>query len=56
MPLQEIVTCEECGETGPLDEIGTCGEWLGTPDKGYACPDIICFGCRNDEYEDNDED
>jgi len=48
--LTLIVECEECGMQGPRDEIGVCGEWLGIPENGYACPDIICPDCRgNDE-------
>ena len=51
--LQEIVQCEECGREGSKDEIGVCGDWLGTPKNGYACPDIICPDCRI-EYKSDD--
>jgi len=51
--LQEVVQCEECSKEGSKDEIGICGDWLGTPENGYACPDIICPDCRmKDEGDD----
>ena len=43
---KEVVACEECGREGPKDEIGVCGDWIGTPEDGYACSDIICPDCR----------
>jgi len=49
--LQEVVTCEDCGREGPKDEIGVCGDWIGTPENGYACPDIICPDCRSFDEE-----
>ena len=44
--LKEVVACGECGSPGqdPIQDL--CGEWLGTPENGYACPDIICLDCR----------
>ena len=53
--LKEEVFCDECGKPGqdPVDDM--CGDWLGTPDNGYACSDIICLGCRlEDEGDDAD--
>ena len=44
--LEEIVVCEECGKEGPKDEMGVCGSWIGSPEDGYACPDILCSDCR----------
>ena len=49
--LQEVVRCEECGREGLKDEIGICGDWLGTPEIGYACLDIICPDCRTVDEE-----
>ena len=43
-----MVECEECGRHGPLDEIGTCGDWIGSPGDGYACPDILCPDSRGE--------
>tara|TARA_Y100000310_G_C20252507_1_gene609766 strand:+ start:428 stop:592 length:165 start_codon:yes stop_codon:yes gene_type:complete len=53
--LKEEVICDECGKPGqdPIED--KCGDWLGTPENGYACPDIICLGCRlEDEGDDAD--
>jgi len=71
---QEIVQCEECGREGPKNEIGVCGDWIGTvvrstpfvvetlrltrtPEEvhaDYACPDIICPGCRTKDGHTHD--
>lgn len=53
--LKEVVECEECGKKGPKDEIGTCGDWIGTPENGYACPDILCPDCRTGNKDDDTE-
>ena len=53
--LKEVVECEECGKKGPKDEIGTCGDWVGTPENGYACPDILCPDCRTGNKDDDTE-
>ena len=43
------VDCDECGNSGqdPIQDL--CGEWLGTPENGYICSDIICLNCRMEE-------
>lgn len=54
--LKEVVFCDECGKPGqdPIEDM--CGEWLGTPENGYACPDIICEDCLVKEEGLEDED
>ena len=48
--LKDVVECEDCGRVGSKEEIGVCGFWIGTPEKGYACPDIMCKGhCIGEE-------
>ena len=49
------VQCEECGREGTEEEIGICGEELGTPDRSYICTDIICPACRAEEWDDGEE-
>ena len=52
--LSEVVQCEECG-TGGLDPVvNVCGEWIGTPDNGYRCPDVLCDNCRSLEESNAD--
>lgn len=52
--IREVVQCEECGVGGldPADDI--CGDWIGTSDNGYRCPDILCRDCRGLEERDAD--
>ena len=50
---KSVVECDECGVPGldPIEDM--CGEWLGTPENGFACLDIICLDCRSlDEWDD----
>jgi len=44
--LQEDLVCDECGRSGQDPVADLCGDWLGTPENGYPCPDIICLECR----------
>ena len=52
--IREVVQCDECGAGGldPVEDI--CGDWLGTSDNGYRCPDILCRDCRGLEERDAD--
>ena len=54
--VSTLVECDECG-VGGLDSVkDACGDWLGTPDNGYRCPDVICSVCKDyDVDEDEDE-
>ena len=46
--LAQPVTCEECDMEGTREEIGICGDWIGTPGgEGYECADVICPACRD---------
>jgi hypothetical protein len=44
--IKGLVECEECLKHVPADEIEICGDWLGAPGNGYACPDRLCADCR----------
>ena len=50
--LRNVVECDECGLVGFEAEIKVCGDWLGTPEAGYVCPDLLCRECRTGEYND----
>lgn len=47
--IREVVQCEECGVGGldPVEDV--CGDWIGTEDNGYKCPDKLCRACRGDD-------
>ena len=47
--LREVVACDECGSPGqdPIED--RCNEWIGPPDNGYVCPDVICLDCCMEE-------
>lgn len=47
--LQQELVCDECGRPGQDPVADICGDWLGTPENGYPCPDIICLECRIEE-------
>jgi len=52
--ITELVECDECFKMGPADEIEICGDWLGTPDNGYECPDRLCLDCRTGGWDYDD--
>lgn len=52
--IKEMAECEECGKMGPADEIELCGDWFGSPDNGYPCPDYLCKECRTGDWDDED--
>ena len=54
MQIRNVVECDECGLVGFEDETEVCGEFLGTPEVGYVCPDLLCRECRTGEYNDAD--
>ena len=56
MQIRKVVECDQCGLAGSEDEIMVCGDWLGTPEVGYACPDLLCRECRTGEYAEQEFD
>ena len=41
--------CDECGMQGLDPEEDMCGQWIGTPENGFPCPDIICPDCVEED-------
>ena len=34
--------CEKCGLGGSIESFKPCGDWIGTDEVGYPCPDVVC--------------
>ena len=53
--VSTLVECDECG-VGGLDPVkDVCGDWLGTSDNGYRCPDVLCPACRDYDTVEDEE-